>query len=60
MAEKRRLVVIGKQRAYDEERWRQLVMAMTYVLHEQRQQQDAAELSAGRDAPEDEGTEAAQ
>jgi hypothetical protein len=36
MLEQRQLIVIAKQRKFDEEKWKQLLMAMAYLLHEQR------------------------
>ncbi len=33
---KRKLVVIGKLREFDEEAWKRLLMAYAYYLHEQR------------------------
>lgn len=36
MQERRNIVVIGKQRPYDEERWKQLILALAYGLHELR------------------------
>ena len=37
MPKKKQVVVIGKQKDYDEERWRQFIIALAYALHEQRQ-----------------------
>jgi hypothetical protein len=39
MQEPRRLIVIAKQREFNEEKWKQLLMAIAYYLHEQRQTQ---------------------
>jgi|GEM_PF-3777535 len=41
MPEPRRLIVIAKQREFDEEEWKQLLMAMAYLLHERRKDQAA-------------------
>lgn len=41
MQEQRRLIVIAKQREFDEEKWKQLLMSMAYFLHEQRKAQAA-------------------
>jgi hypothetical protein len=39
MPEPRRLIIIAKQREFDEEKWKQLLMAMAYLLHERRKAQ---------------------
>lgn len=36
MPDQRRLIVIAKQREFNEEKWKELLMAMAYFLHEQR------------------------
>jgi hypothetical protein len=41
MPEPRRFIIIAKQREFDEEKWKQLLMAMAYLLHEQRKAQAA-------------------
>jgi hypothetical protein len=41
MSEPRRLIIVAKQREFDEEKWKQLLMAMAYLLHEQRKAQTA-------------------
>ena len=38
----RRLIIIAKQRPFDADKWQQLLIAFAYVLHEQRQQREAA------------------
>jgi hypothetical protein len=51
MPEPRRLIIVAKQHEFDEERWRQLLMTLAYVLHEQHKQQatgDAAEDATGQ------------
>jgi hypothetical protein len=50
MPDTRRLIIIAKQRAFNEEKWKQLLMAMAYYLHEQRQTQ-AIERTTKADAP---------
>jgi hypothetical protein len=39
MPEPRRFIIIAKQREFDEEKWKQLLMTMAYLLHEQRKAQ---------------------
>ena len=39
MQRKRRLVVIAKQREFDEDKWKRLLTAFAYVLHERRAEQ---------------------
>lgn len=48
MRKGRKIVVIGKQRRYDEEKWRQFITALAYALHER---EAAAEKEA--ETPED-------
>lgn len=50
MPEQRRLTVIAKQREFDEEKWKQLLMAMAYLLHEQRKAQAAGQSGNKADA----------
>ena len=52
MPEHHRILVIAKQRAFDEEKWKQLLMAVAYLLHEQRKQRKerVAEQSGGSKA----------
>jgi hypothetical protein len=50
MSEPRRFIIIAKQRGFDEEKWKQLLMAMAYYLHEQRQTQ-AIERTTKADVP---------
>jgi hypothetical protein len=38
MPEPRRVMIIAKEREYDEERWKELLTALAYVLYERRQQ----------------------
>ena len=38
----RQLVVVAKEREFDEEKWKQLLIALAYVLHERRQAQELA------------------
>lgn len=44
----RHLIIIGKERPFDEERWQQLLTAFAYVLHEQRREPvaDSTETTA--------------
>ena len=49
MLEQRQLIVIAKQRKFDEEQWKQLLMAMAYLLHEQRKAQAAKQSSNNAD-----------
>ena len=37
MSEPRRVIIIAKERPFDEERWKELLTALAYVLHERRQ-----------------------
>lgn len=46
MPRKRRLIIIAKQRPFDEEQWKQLLTAFAYVLHERRQACEAAAASS--------------
>lgn len=46
----RHLMIIGKERPFDEERWQQLLTAFAYVLHEQRR--EAVADSTGTTAAE--------
>lgn len=39
---KRRLIVIGKVRAFDEEIWKRLLVAYAYYLHEQRSDRECS------------------
>lgn len=41
MPEPRRILIIAKQREFDEEKWKELLMAMAYLLHERRKAQAA-------------------
>ncbi len=41
MPAQRRLIVIAQQRAYDEEKWKRLLMTLAYFFHEQRKGQAA-------------------
>jgi hypothetical protein len=50
MPEPQRLIVIAKQRAFDEEKWKQLLMAMAYLRHEQRTSQTAKQNGNKADA----------
>lgn len=50
MSAQRRLIIIAKQREFDEEKWKQLLMAMTYLLHEQRQAQTSKQHDSNADA----------
>lgn len=38
----RRLIIIAKTRPFDADKWKQLLSAFAYVLHEQRKQREAA------------------
>ncbi len=38
----RQLIVVAKERAFDEEKWKQLLIALAYVLHERRKAQEPA------------------
>lgn len=53
MTQDRRVVVVGKQRPFDDERWKQLLTAMAYVVHERRKQLEAVSNDAGDERPED-------
>ena len=53
MTQDRRVVVVGKQRAFDDERWKQLLTAMAYVVHERRKQFEAVRDDTGDERPED-------
>lgn len=50
MSVPQRVVVIAKQREFDEEKWKQLLMAMAYLLYEQRQLQAAQRRGSNTDA----------
>ncbi len=50
MSEQQRLIVIAKQREFDEEKWKQLLMAMAYLLHEQRKTQTTSQRGSNADA----------
>lgn len=39
---KRKIIVIGRLKAFDEEAWKRLLMAYAYYLHEQRTEHDKA------------------
>ena len=41
MPELGRLHIIAKQREFDEEKWKQLLMSIAYLLHEKRKTQAA-------------------
>jgi hypothetical protein len=41
MPEPRQFIIIAKQREFDEVKWKQLLMAMAYLLHERRKAQAA-------------------
>ncbi len=45
-----RLIIIAKQREFDEEKWKQLLMAMAYLLHEQRKTRAMNQSSGKADA----------
>ena len=45
------LTIIGQQRPFDEERWRELLTAFAYVLHEQRQAEAAPDAVNATDEP---------
>jgi hypothetical protein len=53
MTKDRRIVVIGKQREFDEERWKQLLTAMAYVLHERRKQLGDVDGPSEDDSPDE-------
>lgn len=40
MPKPRRVIVIAKERPFDEEKWKQLLTALAYLLHERRQARD--------------------
>jgi hypothetical protein len=46
----RRLIVIAKQREFDEEKWKQLLMAMAYLLHERRKTQTPVDTANKADS----------
>ncbi len=63
MHRKRRLIVIAKQRAFDEEKWKQLLTAFAYVLHERRKEhekQEAAQAELNDNAADTDGPEVTQ
>jgi hypothetical protein len=37
MPEPPRVIIIAKEREFDEERWKELLTALAYLLHERRQ-----------------------
>ncbi len=41
MQKRKKIVVIAKQRPYDEDRWKQFIMMLAYALHEQRKAAEA-------------------
>ena len=45
-----RIIIIAKQREFDEEKWKQLLMATAYLLHEQRKSQAAEPNGSNADA----------
>ena len=45
----RHITIIGQQRPFDEERWRELLTAFAYVLHEQRQAEATLGTANGAD-----------
>jgi len=51
MPEPRRILIVAKQREFDEEQWKQLLMAMAYYLHEQSQVQAVEQTTTKGDAP---------
>jgi len=53
MTQDRRIVVVGKLRTFDDERWKQLLTAMAYVVHERRKQLEAVRDDAEDESPED-------
>ena len=42
MQSRQRVIVVAKQRSFDEERWKQLLIAFAYVLHERHTAQKEA------------------
>lgn len=53
MPKKRNIIVIAKQRAYDEETWKRFIMALAYALHERHKAEDDEAAEARRqDDPE--------
>lgn len=42
MQSQQRVIVVAKQRPFDEEKWKQLLTAFAYVLHERRSAQKEA------------------
>lgn len=42
MPQHRRVFIIAKERPFDAEKWKQLLSAFAYILHEQRQEREAA------------------
>jgi hypothetical protein len=50
MQKRTKIVVIAKQRPYDEERWKQFIMMLAYALHEQRKATEAEETQDEHDA----------
>jgi hypothetical protein len=53
MQKRKKIFVIAKQRPYDEERWKQLIMALAYALHEQRKAREAEAAQNEHDAGDD-------
>jgi len=42
----RRIIVLGKQRDFDEERWKHFITALAYAIHEQRKAEEAEASTA--------------
>jgi len=45
MPEPRKLIIIAKQREFDEEQWKHLLIAMAYYLHDQRKRQTSGDVA---------------
>jgi hypothetical protein len=51
MPEPQRLIIVAKQRAFDEQKWKELLMALAYLLHEQRKEQAAGQSDHNAGTP---------
>ena len=41
MSKRRKIIVIARQREYDEERWKHFITALAYALHERHKAEES-------------------
>lgn len=51
MPAQHKVVIIAKERPFDEEKWKELLTAFAYVLHERRKAYDKQQPGSTPDAP---------